>query len=267
MVMGSAAAFFHGQLTPRSATRLASVTDEPTIVDIPTIMPVPEDETTTTEAWSGNDLMFKRYEGTNASVLFPSLARPPLLDGTHAGDYGFDPLGIAETNKELYDLMEAEIRHGRLAMLCAAGWPMAELRPLFDGALLADGGRAPSVLNGHLFDSPSLVVVLAIFAEVGFRDLQAIQTPKQLTLYGHIHAQDYEPIQAEWPWGVPGDLSFDPLGLYGIVGKDAVGRKVMRDLEINHGRVAMLAVLCYVVLEATTGRAVVDITPFLFWNF
>lgn len=212
-------------------------------------------------------LRFKRYAGVDYSVLIPQLKRPEVLDGSHAGDFGFDPLGFAKSPEELYNLMESEVRHCRLAMLCAAGWPMSELRPAFDGVLLADGGRAPSVLNGHFFDSPSLLAVLAFFAEVGNREIQAIRTSKKSTLYGHIHSLDYAPIAEEWPWGVPGDLSFDPFGLYGLCGKDAIGRKVMRDLEINHGRVAMLAVLGYVVLERATGKAVVDLTPWLFANF
>merc|ERR1711939_1087304 len=77
-------------------------------------------------------------------------------DGTLAGDFGFDPLLIADSPKKLAWFREAEIRHARLAMLAAVGWPLSEL---FDGplakslgvqsALLADG-RAPSLLNGGL---------------------------------------------------------------------------------------------------------------------
>merc|ERR1719203_942917 len=73
-----------------------------------------------------------------------------------AGDMGFDPLLLADTPKKLLWFREAEIRHARLAMLAAVGWPLSEL---FDGplaqtlgvqsALLADG-RAPSLLNGGL---------------------------------------------------------------------------------------------------------------------
>jgi len=37
----------------------------------------------------------------------PELPRPALLDGTHPGDYGFDPAGFCTTNAELYNQMEA----------------------------------------------------------------------------------------------------------------------------------------------------------------
>merc|ERR1711939_135200 len=175
----------------------------------------------------------------------PELPRPALLDGTHAGDYGFDPAGMGTTNAELYNQMEAEVRHCRLAMLCAAGWPMAELwgQDWFDGYFLADGGRAPSILNGGLI------------SDVQFPPLPTLAVLGFFALYG---------LGEEWPWGVAGDEDFDPLGLYGLLGNDAVGRYTMRELELNHGRVAMLAVLSYVMLESVTHVPVVQLTPFLF---
>ncbi|KAH8048876.1 hypothetical protein JL720_15725 [Aureococcus anophagefferens] len=37
-----------------------------------------------------------------------SVLAPKILDGSHAGDYGFDPAGFCTTNEELYNQMEAE---------------------------------------------------------------------------------------------------------------------------------------------------------------
>jgi hypothetical protein len=48
------------------------------------------------------------------------------LNGSHAGDYGFDPLEMSE-KLDLYAMQESEARHSRLAMLAAVGWPMSEL--------------------------------------------------------------------------------------------------------------------------------------------
>ncbi|KAJ8610614.1 hypothetical protein CTAYLR_007167 [Chrysophaeum taylorii] len=222
-------------------------------------------EPSTTTTTGQQRLRFKRYAGMDRSALSSALKRPALLDGSHAGDYGFDPAGFATSNEELYGLMESEVRHCRLAMLCAAGWPMSELRG--DDLLLASNGRAPSLLNGHLLDSPTFIFVLGFFALFALQEIRVLGTPKKTTLYGYIHSQDYAPIADEWPWGVAGDWDFDPLGLYGLVGNDAVGRKVLRDLELSHGRIAMLAVLAYVILEVTTQKAVVDLFPFLFANF
>jgi len=201
----------------------------------------------------------------------PELPRPALLDGTHAGDYGFDPAGFCTTNAELYNQMEAEVRHCRLAMLCAAGWPMAELwgQDWFDGYFLADGGRAPSILNGGLIwdtEFPPLptLAVLGFFFLYGQQELKTIGTLKSQTLYGNVHKKDLEGLGEEWPWGVAGDEDFDPLGLYGLLGNDAIGRFTMRELELNHGRVAMLAVLAYVMIESVTHTPIVRLTPFLF---
>jgi hypothetical protein len=92
---------------------------------------------------------------------FQRFDAPPLLDGTLACDCGFDPFRIAKSQKELFALREAEIKHARLAMLAAVGWPASELthytisKVLGLNDLLADNERAPSVLNGGL-QVPSL---------------------------------------------------------------------------------------------------------------
>ena len=75
------------------------------------------------------------------------LPRPSYLDGSLAADGGFDPLGFcvnglpngmpgtfsatqpsdSDLKANLMWMREAEIKHSRLAMLAAAGWPLAEL--------------------------------------------------------------------------------------------------------------------------------------------
>jgi Chlorophyll A-B binding protein len=43
------------------------------------------------------------------------------------GDYGFDPLGIANTKPKLKRMREIELKHARIAMLATVGWPISEL--------------------------------------------------------------------------------------------------------------------------------------------
>jgi hypothetical protein len=45
------------------------------------------------------------------------MARPAALDGSLAGDVGFDPLGFAKNKEDLWNYREAEVKHARLAML------------------------------------------------------------------------------------------------------------------------------------------------------
>lgn len=51
------------------------------------------------------------------SEALPFMARPAALDGSLAGDVGFDPLGFAKNKEDLMNYREAEIKHARLAML------------------------------------------------------------------------------------------------------------------------------------------------------
>ena len=66
---------------------------------------------------------------------------------------------------------EAELKHGRLAMLAAAGWPVSELvQPWLSSALgapnlLAAGDEAPSLLNGGLDKiSPLFFMAIIVFS-------------------------------------------------------------------------------------------------------
>lgn len=166
-------------------------------------------------------------------------------DGTLAGDMGFDPLYIADSPKKLAWFREAEIRHARLAMLAAVGWPLSEL---FDGPLagilgakpmLLEDGRVPSLLNGGLGDVNSVywagVVALAIFVESKSLD----------QMFGK---KDFDYL--------PGVLGFDPLG------RDS---KFFRDAEIQNGRVAMLAVTVFAFEEAIFKAPIVEKTSILFY--
>jgi hypothetical protein len=64
------------------------------------------------------------------STSLPFMNRPPLLDGSMAGDVGFDPLGLSnieDVGIDLYWLREAEIKHCRVAMLAVTGMVFVEL--------------------------------------------------------------------------------------------------------------------------------------------
>merc|ERR1711957_565418 len=94
--------------------------------------------------------------GPQKSQALPFMTVPAFMNGSMAGDVGFDPFGFADSPENLNNYREAEIKHARLAMLAAAGWPLSEL---FDKKIATVLGmdpvldatnRAPSVLNGGL---------------------------------------------------------------------------------------------------------------------
>ena len=155
-------------------------------------------------------------------------------DKTLAGDMNFDPLQIADSPDKLAWYREAEVKHARLAMLAAFGWPVSELTNF--GGLLNGDGRAPSLLNGGLGNINGVywgaVVALAVYWESQGLDKQFGSKDK-----------DY----------LPGMLGFDPLGA------DSEG---MRSAEITNGRVAMLAITAYAFEEALTKAPIFPISLF-----
>lgn len=191
---------------------------------------------------------------TNAIKL--GLLKPTsiLADGSASilvGNKGFDPLNCATNLQTLKRYREAEVKHGRLAMLAAAGWPLSEIvQPYLSATMglpmmLATGQKAPSLVNGGLDKiNPLFFMGIIIFSAT-----------VEATALRRTRDADY----------VPGDLGFDPLNLY--TDRD---ERVKRDLELkelNNGRLAMLAITYYVLQEFVTKASVTSSTPFLFKSF
>ena len=188
------------------------------------------------------------------SVALPFVTKPIQLTGELAGDVGFDPLGFAKSRSDLMNYREAEIKHARLAMLAAAGWPLSELfdrqiaAMLHLNPLLDKGERVPSLLNGGLEKVNPFYWMgcLAIAAAVEFYGVSKLKENDE--------------------YYFPGNLGFDPLGLYP---KDEDDRRKMQLAEIKHGRVAMIAVVGFALQEFIFKVGVVDETPSFFfplWN-
>ncbi|EJK68921.1 hypothetical protein THAOC_09862 [Thalassiosira oceanica] len=179
------------------------------------------------------------------SASIPFLARPAALDGTMVGDVGFDPLGFAKNKDDLANYREAEIKHGRLAMLAAAGWPLSEL---FDKKIAAALGmapvldasdRVPSLLNGGLGKiSPAYWIGCLGAAAL-------VDVLGQLRMKG----DGYQPGDYGLRLGYPADEA---------------GRERMQLAELKNGRLAMIAIFGFAVQEFVTKQGVVDETPIFF---
>ena len=61
------------------------------------------------------------------SKALPFLEQPAHLDGSMAGDVGFDPLGLGSAYNMKW-MREAELKHGRICMLCAPRPPPRDAR-------------------------------------------------------------------------------------------------------------------------------------------
>mmetsp|Transcript_6714 Transcript_6714/g.6385 ORF Transcript_6714/g.6385 Transcript_6714/m.6385 type:complete len:226 (+) Transcript_6714:79-756(+) len=184
------------------------------------------------------------------SKALPFAPVPKMLDGSMAGDVGFDPFGFAGSDKEsLSNMREAEIKHGRLAMLAVAGWPVAELWDKKIAAALGlqdsltSTGASPSLLNGGLDKiEPEYWVMVIALAGLFENESRATKEEK---------AKDY----------IEGDCGFDPLNFFP---ENKADQLVMQTKEIKHGRIAMMAILGFAVQEALYRTPVVAETPFFF---
>ena len=189
-----------------------------------------------------------------------SEVRPGAISGL-PGDIGFDPLGLANfdlniasaTEKKrsaalvLRDYRDAELKHGRLAMLAAVAWPLQEkLNPLISAELrwpnlLAEtGGLSPSVLNGGLEQGAIPGAVITFAALVSLVEAQGLRIKKS----------DGD----DW---LPGDY-----GTARIAEKGTPQFFSLQEGEIWNGRIAMIAILAYVVQEAVTKVPTANTIPF-----
>jgi len=146
-------------------------------------------------------------------------------------------LSAEEQQAKLAWMRNSEIKHGRLAMLAVAGWPLSEFAS-HKTLLETTNGRAPSLFNGHLFDyAPFLAVFFGGLAVIEF-----LNKDKAV---------------------VDGDYDFDPLGFASGIG--AMG--TLKTAEVKHGRAAMMGITGFAVQEFVWGTPVVDQTPFFFLPF
>ena len=104
------------------------------------------------------------------SQALPFLKKPPALDGTMAGDVGFDPLGfsttITELGGDLKYVREAELMHGRQSMLAVVGffWPST-----FGQLIAGDYSANPLQAQYELPSEVLAQVVVSVFIAESLR--------------------------------------------------------------------------------------------------
>ena len=156
----------------------------------------------------------------------------------------FDPAGFcaadngangAATEGKVRFYREVELKHGRVAMLAAFGFPIAEqFHPLFGGTVDTNSFSAFQQTPLQTF-WPAVVFAISL-VEV-FSVIPAFENPN---VEGWAIRSDH----------VSGDYGFDPLGLKP---DDATELAEMQTKELNNGRLAMIAIAGMVVQEAVTG--------------
>lgn len=152
----------------------------------------------------------------------------------------FDPAGFLDGKDrlEVFRLREAEITHGRVAMLASLGFLVQEkFHPLFSG----DGGPAIDQI-------PQLPFWLWIGMTVGIGRVELYRIQKG---WAKVNPETGKAASALRDDYAPGDLGFDPLNL---APEDPAEFRLMQEKELSHGRLAMIAAAGFLAQEAVSGQ-------------
>mmetsp|Transcript_72886 Transcript_72886/g.129147 ORF Transcript_72886/g.129147 Transcript_72886/m.129147 type:complete len:255 (-) Transcript_72886:282-1046(-) len=161
----------------------------------------------------------------------------------------FDPLGLSEGVSEgrLRFYREAELKHGRLGMLAALGFLVAEQwHPLFGGDI-----DVPSYLAFQ--QTPLEKFWGLVIAAISVNEVYSVFTFNDPNM--PVSSRDQSGSSGE-PWSIrsdhePGNLLFDPLKLRPEDPKEWLE---MQNKELNNGRLAMLAAAGMIAQELVTGE-------------
>mmetsp|Transcript_17153 Transcript_17153/g.34363 ORF Transcript_17153/g.34363 Transcript_17153/m.34363 type:complete len:196 (+) Transcript_17153:339-926(+) len=181
------------------------------------------------------------YSDAAKSPSLPFLSRPPLLDGSMAGDVGFDPLGLSmidDVGIDLYWLREAEIKHARVAMLAVAGILQVEVFGPAPGCEMATSKSQMDafwqIWNAHpQYIAFGLVMVTIIEWISGVAATKGRETGDR----------------------APGDFYLDPLGFRK---GDPDAFKRLQVQEIKNGRLAMWAAAGLILQGCTTHQGGIE---------
>mmetsp|Transcript_12016 Transcript_12016/g.17089 ORF Transcript_12016/g.17089 Transcript_12016/m.17089 type:complete len:211 (+) Transcript_12016:60-692(+) len=193
----------------------------------------------------------------SASAFAPSHINKPTtalqasgesLVGALAPAGYFDPLGLAEkaTEETLQRYREAELAHGRVAMLAVIGFFVGE--QVEGSAFLFDASISGPAIT-HITQVPdgfwAVIIAFIGAAEASRAELGWVDPADCPVDQPGLLKDDY----------LPGDLGFDPLGLKP---EDPEEFAIMQTKELQHGRLAMLAAAGFLAQEAVDGKGIIE---------
>lgn len=172
--------------------------------------------------------MFDRSHLKSNSFRVPDESLPCYgLPGAVAPTGYFDPLGFAQAGITLNEVKrnrEAEVMHGRVAMIATLGYLVGEQLPSPFGI------TGPA--NDQLQQMPLPAFVL-LTAAIGTAEIKRAQRGWVEPDFGNWSKTLYKLRDNYYP----GDLGFDPLGLKPTDPKEFA---IMQTKELQNGRLAMI---------------------------
>lgn len=180
----------------------------------------------------------------NRKTFFPGSAIPEYLDGSLAGDYGWDPLALGAKPETLNWYRQAELVHARWAMLAVAGILVQEI---FRPEVFWYEAGLPQNLPGP-FKNINLGGLLAF----EFLLMHWVEVRRWQDLKAH-HSVDVDPIFTNNK--VPNEQQGYPGGIFDPLGFSKGGNLFdLQTKEVKNGRLAMVAFVGFVFAAQTTGK-------------
>nr|6IGZ_4 Chain 4, Lhca-b [Bryopsis corticulans]6IGZ_8 Chain 8, Lhca-b [Bryopsis corticulans] len=178
-------------------------------------------------------------------IWLPGADVPEWLDGTIPGDFGYDPLKLGKDPETLKWYVQAELVHGRFAMMGLVGMLVPELLTNAGIGLPAKGTEWFNAGAAPMF-APTGVLFAMQFLLMGWAEIRRYQDFKNP---GSVNV---DPIfggklpDGNIP-GYPGGI-FDPFGF----AKGDVDSLKLK--EVKNGRLAMFATLGFYCQAVVTGK-------------
>lgn len=183
-----------------------------------------------------------------ACVCAAAAFTPETLPGALPPVGFFDPLGFASKAdaNTLKRYREAELTHGRVAMLASVGFLVGEKVEgssfLFDASV-----SGPAITHLAQVPTPFWTALLIVITNAElYRARRGWVEPTDVPAdQPGLLREDY----------IPGDLAWDPLGLKP---EEPAQFEVMQTKELQNGRLAMLAAAGFMAQELVDGKGIIE---------
>ena len=182
---------------------------------------------------------------------------PPHLTGSLPGDIGWDPLALG-AQSDIQRYRARELIHGRWAMLATIG----VLVPEFLAHNSIFGTPDQHWWNTQIIHDPIDGFQLTYLGETipwGLFWLPIIHLPLMFVAEslrnGTYEVEAFKHLDKLYPGGA----LFDPLGL--AAGQTEEDLKVLKTIEIQHARLAMVATFVFIIEALAGGHGPLDFTP------